>query len=613
MPTKFTLISPFFQRHGIGFLDVILQTINDSGGHVSSDGIINDQYTAFNKTLDNGQLKNLDKVIYLLPKDYREHVGAVSLWKEFKSNEKQDLIRKSIKKTSDNSDESHEDLNKLINYFEDKDDKEFPDYQWLEKHWRHHQDLWHIINEFSLATQIQWYKKHSKIFEKNGSKIIDFVELDFTYSQLEDEYKVAAALKTWLMKTEVKDNTYINIWGTATSFQLAFHYLAWSSPRLKPANFIKCKTLKTATDNLRFTPLVIETVGKNLLETLESDNNKSKLSVTQQDTLAWLEKYKGFDDNFTIMLLGEKGTGKTKVVKEVYNEDTSSRDNNNQIIPINCAQFQSNPELARSELFGHVKGAFTGATKDKSGAFDNAHGKVLFLDEVHHLDKATQSMLLTALQTDDDGFFWFTPLGAISPKKSKFQLIVASNIKQDELGEFILPDLLDRISQRTLKFDALKPGPSIKNKFNIVWESMKFPENTHSPSIENNEYFDLEFTHWLTNKSRRFDGNYRDLQKISILCADYQRCRDNPRLIKQRSTLVNYIKENWRQTPRKKEINIENFFDKDNNLSLKEITNEFKAKLVRSAEFLCGDQKSAVKMLGISVKNLIEIKKRDDS
>ena len=73
---------------------------------------------------------------------------------------------------------------------------------------------------------------------------------------------------------------------------------------------------------------------------------------------------------------------------------------------------------------------------------------------------------------------------------------------------------------------------------------MKFPDNTHSPSIEDNEHFDLAFTHWLTNKSRRFDGNYRDLQKISILCAYYQRCRDHLRLIKQRSTLVNYIKEN---------------------------------------------------------------------
>ncbi|MEI6893862.1 MAG: sigma 54-interacting transcriptional regulator [Colwellia sp.] len=610
MSEKFTLVTPFFQRHGIGFLDVILKTINDSGGHVTNDFISEDQYIAFKKILKNGELKNLNKVIYLLPKDYKA-VDAVSLWKEFKSEEKLKLVRESIKKTSKNFETSKNDLTKLINDLDNNDEKRFPDYQWLKNHWTHHKDLWHIINEFSLATQVEWYKKNSTIFEKYGSKKIEFIELDLTYLQLEDEEKVAKALKKWIENTTINANTYINLWGISTSFQIAFYYLSWSSPRLKQSTFIKCKTPKKAKDEQRFTPIEIVTANKDLLATLESNKTQNyKLSDEQQDTLAWLKKYKEFDDNFTIMLLGPRGTGKTTVVQEVYDPDNKK----DKVISVNCAQFQSNPALAISELFGHKKGAFTGATENRDGAFRSAKNKVLFLDEVHHLDKATQAMLLTALQTESDGNFTFTPLGENKPSTSKFQLIVASNKEQDELAEFILPDLLDRITQRVLKFNAIEAGSSIKNKFNTVWDDMLFkgsikPEN---PLLEkNSDNFDLNFHNWLTHKSRRFEGNYRDLQTIAILSADYQRCKSDDKLIKKSLTLVDYIEQNWKPPSKKKEISIENFLNESGQISLVAITNEFKAKIVRSAEYFSGDQTSAAKMLGITPKSLIEIKKRD--
>lgn len=610
MPSKFTFITPFFQRHGIGFLDVILKALNDAptkSVNNVNENERHDQYEVFKAIQSNGKLSNLEKVIYLLPKDYKNHIGAVPLWKEFSSKAKLDFIKVSIKKTSTNTKQSEEDLDKLINYVEDNENKTFPDYCWLEKNWRNPKDLWHIINEFSLATQIKWFKKHSPLFDKNGSEKFQFVELDLTYNQLEEEDKVTYALKKWLENENLKTNTYINLWGVASSFQLAFHYLSWSSPRLKQSSFIKCTTVKTATDKKRFTPLHIIPTDKDLLSNLEHNNSMGNLSEDQQIAYRWLNKYKSFNDNFTIMILGPKGTGKTKVVTDVYDKEN--------IISINCAQFQSNPELARSELFGHVKGAFTGATEDKDGAFENANERVLFLDEIHHLDKATQSMLLTALQTTTEGYFDFTPVGTSEPKHSKFQLIVASNVNEDKLGKLILPDLLDRITQRILKIDALKPGESIEREFNQVWQNMKFvggPYKNHNPILETSDiFFNSELKAWLTDKKRVFNGNYRDLIKIAILCADYNRCKDDNILIKKGTSLVDYIEKNWKQAPKKKEISIENFLDDKNNISLKDITNEFKAKIVKSAELLCGDQKTAAKMLGITAKNLIEIKKRE--
>ncbi|MDO6677645.1 sigma 54-interacting transcriptional regulator [Shewanella sp. 4_MG-2023] len=601
MSSKFTFITPFFQRHGIGFLDVILQAIDDNNGIVSQQLSQIEQYELMCKTLKHGQLNNLERVIYLLPGNYLDSNNIVSLWKEFTSEAKLAAIEESIIKTSIRPNESIADLRKLVTYLNESKDKHFPNYEWLETNWGNHQDLLHIINEFSLKTQIDWYKKCSPIYKNNASIKFEFVELDIQYNQLQEEVETTSALKKWLSHQDLDIHTYVNLWGVATSFQIALYCLSWSTTRLKNVHFLKCCTHKISNIEQRFTPLNIVPVNKDLLADLESMNHKlTGLSTQQQDTFKWLKQYKEFEDNFTIMLLGPRGIGKTKVVKEVYGSELDC------IISVNCAQFQSNPELARSELFGHVEGSFTGANTTKDGAFTQANGKVLFLDEIHHLDKATQSMLLTALQTDNKGYFHYTPLGADRPKASKFQLIVASNLEENKLKGNILNDLLDRISQRLLTFSPLIAGPAIADRFTHVWNEMDF-KGVHNNPLED---MGLEFKNWLTDRNRVFSGNYRDLQKISILCADYQRCKNNSDLIHKGTSLVNYIQANWREKLNEKEDTIENFFNENNHLSIKAMTNEFKAKLVQAAEFHSGDIKSAAKMLGITPKNIIEIKKR---
>lgn len=600
MLEKFTLITPFFEWHGICFLDVILQAMNDAyekGGALPSNEELFDSYEMHKKFSQNGKLKHLEKVMYLLPKNYRVSDGRASRWKEFVSTEKQKSILDSIKRTSKNYDETSTDLEKLVSYLTSNENKSFPNYQWLQEHWRNKQDLWHILNEFNIETQIAWYKDNSSIYIK--SNVIEFVELDIDYEQLDDEYKTAAALRQWLAKEHLNEHTYVNLWGSKTSFQIAFHYLSWISPRFKSAHLIKCINEKNANDKQRLTPIKIERADKDLLSKLRADDvTQYGLSTQQKETYQWLKKYREFGDNFTILLLGPRGIGKTKVVRDVY-----ACQKEDDVINVNCAQFQSNPDLARSELFGYIKGAFTGASDDKKGAFSLANNKTLFLDEVHHLDKATQSLLLTALQTDDEGFFFFTPLGSKEPEKAQFQLIVASNQTIEKLQEMILPDLFDRISQRTQSFSPLQSGKGVGAEFNHVWEKMDFK------GAQNPIGLDASFVSWLTSPDRVFPGNYRDLQKIAILCADHQRCIE---LLPKNTSLVKYLELNWQQIiPRREnEISIEKFLDKHNKISLKEITDEFKAKVVRAAELYNGDIKSAANMLGISQKNLIEIRKR---
>lgn len=97
--------------------------------------------------------------------------------------------------------------------------------------------------------------------------------------------------------------------------------------------------------------------------------------------------------NMTVIIIGETGTGKEVVARMLHK---SSKRRNRPFIPVDCGALTQ--ELAASELFGHVKGAFTGATSDKKGSFELANNGTLFLDEIGNLSYENQMKLLRVLQ-----------------------------------------------------------------------------------------------------------------------------------------------------------------------------------------------------------------------
>jgi sigma-54 dependent transcriptional regulator of gfr operon len=105
------------------------------------------------------------------------------------------------------------------------------------------------------------------------------------------------------------------------------------------------------------------------------------------------------ENGLPTLITGESGTGKSFLVNLIYRYCCENQliDEDAPFVTVNCAQYANNPELLTSNLFGHIKGAFTGAEQDKQGAFEAANQGVLFLDEVHRLNAEGQEKLFTFL------------------------------------------------------------------------------------------------------------------------------------------------------------------------------------------------------------------------
>ncbi|MCF6159027.1 MAG: sigma-54-dependent Fis family transcriptional regulator [wastewater metagenome] len=119
----------------------------------------------------------------------------------------------------------------------------------------------------------------------------------------------------------------------------------------------------------------------------------------------------------TVLITGESGTGKELVARALH--FTGNR-KDKKFVVINCATLSEN--LLESELFGHVKGAFTGAIKDKKGLFEEADGGTLFMDEIGDIPKSVQAKILRVLQEGE-----FIPLGDTTAKKVDVRIIAATN------------------------------------------------------------------------------------------------------------------------------------------------------------------------------------------
>lgn len=150
----------------------------------------------------------------------------------------------------------------------------------------------------------------------------------------------------------------------------------------------------------------------------------------------------------TVLLTGETGTGKEVFAAAIH--QSSSRKHQN-FVAINCSAFSH--DLLESEMFGHLAGSFTGATKDKKGLFEEANGGTIFLDEVGEMALDLQAKLLRVIENGE-----FLKVGESKPTKVDVRIIAATNRdlpKEIESGHF-RQDLFYRLSVFQIQLPALR-------------------------------------------------------------------------------------------------------------------------------------------------------------
>ena len=152
--------------------------------------------------------------------------------------------------------------------------------------------------------------------------------------------------------------------------------------------------------------------------------------------------------NFNILINGETGVGKELVARSIHNLSPRKKQ---PLVYVNCAAIPEN--LVESELFGHVKGAFTGAEKTRSGKFALANGGTLFLDEIGELPLAAQSKILRALQNNE-----IQPVGQDNVENIDVRVLAATNrdLKEEVTEGRFRSDLYHRLSVYPITVPALR-------------------------------------------------------------------------------------------------------------------------------------------------------------
>lgn len=279
--------------------------------------------------------------------------------------------------------------------------------------------------------------------------------------------------------------------------------------------------------------------------------------------------------DFSVIIQGETGTGKSFVAESIHN--MSKRFDK----PFVCVDIGLIPDLlVESELFGHKKGAFTGADRDKRGYFETADKGTMFMDELENMSAHIQGKLLSFIEKKK-----IYPLGGTVPVDMDLRIIAATNkdigvkVRKKEfredlfyrLGEFIitLPPLRERIED--IPFFARK----------FVFEAA----NELSKQMREITDGALAFL-----KTHPWPGNLRELKNVirrAVLLAEDDVIREN---------VINFPADGLTRD------NLSNSFP-----SLKESVKDLERKLIRQAmEVSAGNKTRAAEMLGISYKNLFD-------
>jgi two-component system response regulator PilR (NtrC family) len=283
----------------------------------------------------------------------------------------------------------------------------------------------------------------------------------------------------------------------------------------------------------------------------------------------------------TIMITGESGTGKELVAEAVHAFSARSE---GPFLPVNCAALPES--LIESELFGHTKGAFTGASANKEGLFEASKGGTLFLDEINSIPHALQSKLLRAIQNKK-----IRKVGGTEEFDVDVRILAASNRNLETMvkeGSF-REDLFYRLSVISIDIPPLKQRPEdilpLAQHF-IALET----EGGEFPSMDNAVLSILQNYTW--------PGNVRELQNVISHCLTFMR---DGKITKE--TLPSKLIVSYEENPSAQSAALTGEFEKGKSLKAFLRAKE-KEYLKTVIDTMGGDKVAAAKELDISLATL---------
>lgn len=288
-----------------------------------------------------------------------------------------------------------------------------------------------------------------------------------------------------------------------------------------------------------------------------------------------------------LLILGERGTGKTRLV-ETHVAMLKGR--KGPVVTVPCGGLDSS--LAESALFGHVKGAFTGATASRGGLLAEADGGILFLDEVQDLPRAVQRKLVRVLQ---DKHRRYRQVGGDQELTVDFDLVCASNQSADVLSETLDEDLFDRLAHLVVTVPPLREcRDDLQADWRRVWTELLIgddlpPEPPWTASLQE------------VLEGHPLPGNLRDLIRLAVLVMAWTaKC--------QEEVAIERAIDDWRNRDSANPAET-GLFDG----SRDERVQMFKAKLASWAKNRWGTWPAAARALSCDPKTLRDDLKRSDT
>lgn len=239
-----------------------------------------------------------------------------------------------------------------------------------------------------------------------------------------------------------------------------------------------------------------------------------------------------------LLLTGPTGAGKSHLARRIYELRKQRGGLRGSLVEVNCATLSG--DTATSALFGHVRGSFTGAQKDRPGLLREADGGLLFLDEIGELGSDEQAMLLRALEDKT-----FLPVGADQPVTSDFQLIAGTNrdLRAAVATGRFREDLLARIQLWTFALPALAQRREDLAP-NLDFELAKF-RNPNGRELSMNKEARQAFLRFAESPDTPWSGNFRDLNAaVTRMATLAPRGRIR---VEEVSEEIDRLRESWRR------------------------------------------------------------------